>query len=85
MLLDEYAPSGFLINERLQVVKFRGDVGPYLSPPPGDPELDIFRLVREDVAHTLQRALEEARDSDREVRKDAIRIRRNDGPARSTW
>jgi PAS domain S-box-containing protein len=35
--------------------------------------------VREDVAHTLQLALEEARNSDREVRKDGIRIHRNDG------
>jgi two-component system CheB/CheR fusion protein len=79
MLLDEYAPSGFLVNERLQVVKFRGDVGPYLSPPPGDPELDVFRLVREDIAGALQSALQEARNSDREVRRDGINIHRNDG------
>ncbi len=79
MLLDEYAPSGFLINEHLQVVKFRGDVGPYLSPPPGDPDLDIFRLVREDIAGLLQSALEEARNSNRETRRDAVDIRGNDG------
>jgi two-component system, chemotaxis family, CheB/CheR fusion protein len=79
VLLDEYAPSGFLVDERLQVVKFRGDVGPYLSPPPGDPELGIFRLVREDIAHALQSALEEARNSNRESRRDAIDIHRHDG------
>ena len=79
LLLDVYAPSGFLVNEHFHVVKFRGDVGPYLSPPPGDPELDVFRLVREDIASTLQSALEEARNSDREVRRDAIDVHRNDG------
>ncbi|HTV16965.1 MAG TPA: chemotaxis protein CheB [Acidobacteriaceae bacterium] len=79
MLLDEYAPAGFLINERYDVVKFRGDVGPYLSPPPGDPELDIFKLVREDVALILRSMLEEARRTKSMVRRDKIQVHRNDG------
>ncbi|AXC14621.1 Chemotaxis protein methyltransferase CheR [Acidisarcina polymorpha] len=79
MLLDEYAPSGFLIDELFHFVKFRGDVGPYLSPPPGDPELDVFRLVREDIAVSLRSAIEEARLSDTSARRDNIQIRRNDG------
>jgi two-component system CheB/CheR fusion protein len=79
MLLDKYAPSGFLIDDDFRVVKFRGDVGPYLSPPPGDPDLEIFQLVREDISHPLQSALQEARNGDREVRRDSIRVHRNDG------
>ena len=79
MLLDEYAPSGFLIDDHFRVIKFRGNVGPYLSPPPGDPDLDIFQLVREDIAHPLHSALDEARRGEVEVRRDAIRVRRNDG------
>ena len=79
MLLEQYAPSGFLVDEGFRVVKFRGDVGPYLSPPPGDPDLDIFRLVSEDIAHPLQLALAEARKGDKEVRRDSIRVHRSDG------
>ena len=79
MLLDEYAPSGFLINDKEQVLKYRGEVGPYLSPPAGDPELDIFKLVRLDVAMVLRSALEEARSTNLAARRDEIQIRRNDG------
>jgi two-component system CheB/CheR fusion protein len=79
MLLDEYAPAGFLVNERYEVVKFRGDVGTYLSPPPGDPELDIFKLVREDIALILRAMLEEAKGSKNAVRRDKVQVHRNDG------
>ncbi len=79
MLLEEYAPSGFLINEREQVVKFRGEVGPYLSPPAGDPEFDIFKLIRLDVAMALRSALEEAKNNNSTARRDQIQLRRNGG------
>lgn len=79
ILLDEYAPSGFLVDESFRVIKFRGEVGPYLSPPAGNPELDLFRLIREDLAHPLRAALEESRSSDRAVRKENLSIHRNDG------
>ena len=79
MLLEEYAPTGFLVNDRHEVVKFRGDVGPYLSPPPGDPELDVFKLVREDLALILRATVEEARRTKKLVRSDKIQVHRNDG------
>jgi len=79
MLLEEYVPSGFLLNDKYQVVKFRGDVGPYLSPPPGDPELDVLRLVHEDISMSLRSALEEAAKSEVPVRRENLQVHRKDG------
>ncbi len=67
LLLQEYAPSGFLVNSAQRVVKFRGEVGPYLAPRAGDPELDVLKLVHQDIAMVLQSALEEAKSSDTTV------------------
>ncbi|HEY0759654.1 MAG TPA: chemotaxis protein CheB [Acidisarcina sp.] len=73
-LLDEYAPSGFLVNSNEIVVKFRGEVGPYLAPAAGDPQLGVFQLVREDIAFPLRAAYEEARTTNVQVRHEQIRI-----------
>lgn len=77
LLLHEYAPSGFLIDSNRRVVKFRGEVGPYLAPRAGDPELDVLKLVHEDVQMVLQSALEEAAVHDSAIRKDHVQVRRD--------
>ena len=79
LLLDEYAPSGFLVNGNEQVVKFRGEVGPYLAPRAGDPVLDVFHLVREDISFPLRSAFQEAKSTDTTVRHERIRVREEDG------
>ncbi len=79
MLLDQYSPSGFLIDEQFRVVKFRGDVGPYLSPPPGDPHLDVLRLVHEDIVISLRAAIDESARSHAMVRRNNIQVHRRDG------
>lgn len=79
LMLDEYAPSGFLVSEDEHVVKFRGEVGPYLAPLAGDPVLDVFDLVREDIAFPLRSAFQEAKSTDTTVRHDRVRVREEDG------
>jgi two-component system CheB/CheR fusion protein len=78
LMLDEYAPSGFLVNPDEQVVKFRGEVGSYLAPPPGDPVLDVFQLVREEIAFPLRSALQESKSTNSMVRRDKVRVRDGD-------
>jgi two-component system CheB/CheR fusion protein len=40
------APSGVLINERMEITRIRGDVAPFIALEPGDASLDLFGLVR---------------------------------------
>lgn len=75
MVLDQYAPSGFLVNAERQIIKFRGEVGHFLAPQAGDPDLDVLKLVREEIAAPLRSALEEVKSGDRIVRRDGIRTR----------
>ena len=84
MLVDEYAPSGFLLNAQWQVVKFRGDTGPYLGTPRGNPTLDVLTLVREDVKSPLQSALEEVKVTGALARRDRIQAQRRDSMVEAT-
>lgn len=79
MLLDEYAPSGFVINSDRQIVKFRSEIGPFLAPQAGDPSLDILKLVREEIAAPLESAVQEARAGDLTVRREQVKVRYDGG------
>ncbi len=59
------------------VVKFRGEVGPYLAPQAGDPELDVFKLVQEEIVLPLRSAFDEAQRNNADARRERIRMRDN--------
>jgi two-component system, chemotaxis family, CheB/CheR fusion protein len=64
-VLELYGPPGVIVNERLQILHFRGHTGPYLDPAPGAASFDILRIARPELhielKRSLQRALSEAR------------------------
>ena len=37
---SKYGPPGVVVDANLQIVRFRGQVGPYLEPAPGEPSLE---------------------------------------------
>ena len=44
IVLNQYAPAGLVVNENLQIVHFRGQSSPYLSPPAGEAgESDVMQ------------------------------------------
>ena len=46
MLLARYAPPGVLINERMEILQFRGQTGSFLQPAPGEPQNDLIKMAR---------------------------------------
>ncbi|MEO8051230.1 MAG: chemotaxis protein CheB, partial [Acidobacteriota bacterium] len=61
ILLAEYAPAGVIVDEALRVIQVRGDTGPYLQLPPGEPTTDLTRLVRPSLLAPLKSAIRKAR------------------------
>jgi two-component system CheB/CheR fusion protein len=82
VLLARYAPPGVVVNERFEVVQFRGRTGEYLQSPPGQPQTDVLRMARDGLAAHLRDALETARSQSVAVRKEAVRLA-GDAQARS--
>lgn len=82
VLLTRYAPPGVVVNDRLEVIQFRGRTGDFLESPPGQPQTNILKLAREGLVSHLREALETAKAQSITVRKQDVRIA-EDAQARS--
>lgn len=74
LLLGRYAPPGVLVNDRMEIVQFRGQTGYFLEPPPGEANLHVLKMIRPGLLHELQEALAEARTSQATVRKEGLHV-----------
>ncbi|MGO9255724.1 MAG: chemotaxis protein CheB [Bryobacteraceae bacterium] len=77
IVLGQYAPAGLLVNENLQILHFRGQTSPFLSPPPGEANLGLLRMVRPEFAADLRTAIHRAKKQEMAVRKEGIRVQRD--------
>jgi chemotaxis methyl-accepting protein methylase/signal transduction histidine kinase/chemotaxis response regulator CheB len=61
VLLARYAPPGVLINEKMEVLQFRGQTGGFLQPAPGEPQNDIIKMARPGLVSALRAVIAEAK------------------------
>ncbi|HZX42656.1 MAG TPA: PAS domain-containing protein, partial [Myxococcaceae bacterium] len=80
--LGHYAPPGVLVNEAMEVLDIRGQVGPYLAIAPGEPSFKLFTMVREGLLFDLRAALAESRERNTLVRRNAVRVLTEGGAIR---
>ncbi len=76
LLLAQYAPPALVIDDTCRIIEFRGDVGGYLAPAAGEAELDLFRMLPDDVALHLRAAVEESRQKNMGIRLESIQVLR---------
>ena len=77
IVMSHYAPAGLVASSDLQILNFRGNVAPYLSPSPGQASLSLLRMVRPEFAVELRTAIHRAGKQDIPIRKEGILIKRN--------
>jgi two-component system CheB/CheR fusion protein len=53
-VMERYAPPGVIVDERLEVLQFRGRTGSYLEPAPGMATLSLFKLCRPELLVPLR-------------------------------
>ena len=76
-ILEGYAPSGVLINDKYEILHFVGQTEKYLVPPVGKPNFNILTMARQDLKYKLTTALNKAfRDKKRTTHK-GVRIKFN--------
>jgi two-component system, chemotaxis family, CheB/CheR fusion protein len=74
LLLSRYAPAGVVVDERLEVVQFRGHTGDYLEPPSGQPQMNVIKLARSGLVGQLREAIEMAKAESVSVRKRGVQL-----------
>lgn len=73
-LVTHLVPGGVLVNQEMEIVRFRGDVSPYLTLVAGEATLNLFRLIRHrEVLAELRPAMRSAiRDSTTVTSKEIL-------------
>lgn len=71
-ILELYGPPGVVINERMEILHFRGRTGPYLEPLPGAASLNVLRLARPELHAELRCVIQSAMEHDARACKDCI-------------
>ncbi len=77
IVLAKYGPTGFVIDDAMKILQFRGDTGPYLRPAPGRASLDLLKMVSEDLVSELRTMLHQAKKEDVPVRKERVRVKQD--------
>jgi two-component system, chemotaxis family, CheB/CheR fusion protein len=82
ILAHRFVPGSIVVNNEMEIVQFRGKIGPYLEPASGHPTFSLSKMAREDLQVDLRDALTRARKENRPVRKEGLRFA-SDGATRS--
>ena len=77
IVLKNYAPPGLVINENMEVLQFRGAIGPYIGLVPGKASLQLLKIARKDLVATLRAAVNLAKKNGVPVKRKSVELRRN--------
>jgi two-component system CheB/CheR fusion protein len=75
LLLARYAPPSVLIDDKLDVLQFRGDTSLYLRAAPGEPQNNLLKMAKGGLLPELRAAIDEAKEQMTPVRKPNVEVR----------
>jgi two-component system CheB/CheR fusion protein len=74
ILLSKYTPPGVVVNDKMEIVQFRGSTGPWLESSPGKPNLNVLKMAREGLAFEIRNALHKVKSSNKPAIKENIPV-----------
>ncbi len=80
-MVERYAPPSILVSPENKIVHFSEHAGRYMVHPGGEPTMNAFRLVRDELRIELQASLQSARDSKTAFDSKPIPVRFNGHPS----
>jgi two-component system CheB/CheR fusion protein len=75
IVLNKFSPAGFVVNDSMKILQFRGDTGPYLRPAPGEASLNLLKMICEDLVTDLRTAIHQAKKDGVHGRRERIRFK----------
>jgi two-component system CheB/CheR fusion protein len=72
IVLSRFGPPGVIVNEHMEILQFRGDTSPFLSPAPGAASLNLMKMARDWIVSDIRLAVQQARKQGGPVRKKGI-------------
>ena len=59
-VIEQYGPPGVVVNEKFDILQYRGKTGRFFEPTPGIATTNLIKLVRPELLHELRPALHKA-------------------------
>jgi two-component system CheB/CheR fusion protein len=78
-LLAQYSPAAVFVNEDMDIIHTRGNVGRYLKIAPGRASLNILKMAREGLLLELRNALTRAKKDRTSIRKQGVEVKNGNG------
>ncbi|MEO8361735.1 MAG: PAS domain-containing protein, partial [Vicinamibacteria bacterium] len=75
LLSTRFAPPGVLVSSNLDILQYRGDTSPYLSPAPGKPSINLLKMMRESMVVSVRAAVLRAGEEGVTIRESGLRAR----------
>ncbi len=72
IVLSKYAPPGVVVNEHMDIIQFRGDTDPFLTPAPGPASFNLIKMSRGGIASTLRKVLMQAKKEGKSVVREGV-------------
>jgi two-component system, chemotaxis family, CheB/CheR fusion protein len=82
LVLARFGPPGLVINDRLEVLQFRGHTGQLLDIAPGPANLQLLNILNDRIAPPVRDAVRRAMDQDTPVRVNDLEFRVDGGVQR---
>ena len=71
-MLDNLIPPCVLVNEKFDVIQFKGETDAWLKLPKGKPSFNLLKIAREDIGHELHTLLLQAKKNSEPAQKYAV-------------
>ena len=75
ILLTKFAPPGVVVSADLEILQYRGDTGPYLTPAPGKASFSLLKMLREGLLVAVRAAVLRANKEKVPVREEGLRVK----------
>lgn len=75
ILLSHYIPASVIVNYDVDILQFRGGTSLYLQHPSGKASLNLFKLIRPEIAFELRTAIDNAIKTKKNIHKSGIEIK----------
>jgi len=77
-VLNQYSPAAVFVNEDLEIIYTRGNLGQFLKLMPGRASLSILKMAQEGLLLELRNAIARAKKDNVVVRKENVQIKDGD-------
>jgi two-component system CheB/CheR fusion protein len=75
LMLESYTPPSILFNEKGEILYINGKTGKYLELPPGEANMNIYHMAREELRYVLINAVRKAKEKPDTIIVDDIKFK----------